>query len=114
MKIIKNGSTRHIERERERERRRAAKEAKERKAAEKIYFHCNNCGCKFYANRGEYYIIRSLAFGLGEKPVSVVARECPYCSEYIEAVSDVRLYPKRNELLDCSRWLKERGKLLDI
>ena len=99
MRIIREGSERHI-RKVDRKEERAKRKADERyKAAEIATFKCPRCGCKFAASRGEYYITGDTLSHDG-LPVSTIAMDCPYCGKMLSTTLSIRLRAvTRDELL---------------
>lgn len=107
MKIIREGSDRHI-RKVDRKEERAKRKADERyKAAEIATFKCPRCGCKFAASRGEYYITGDTLSRDGLS-VSAVAMDCPYCGKMLSTTLSVRLRAvTRDEILKGVRYYRE-------
>ena len=111
MRIIREGSERHI-RKVNRKEERAKRKADERyKAAEIATFKCPRCGCKFAASRGEYYITGDTLSRDGLY-VSTVAMDCPYCSKMLSKTLSVRLRAVTSDEMSAGRrYYREKGVL---
>lgn len=108
MRIIREGSERHI-RKVDRKEERAKRKADERyKAAEIATFKCPRCGCKFAAGRDEYYITdTTLTHNVA--PLSAAAMDCPYCGKMLSTTLSIRLRAvTRDEILKGARYCREK------
>lgn len=111
MRIICEGSERHIRKVNEKEERAKRKADEKYKAAEIATFKCPLCGCKFAASRGEYYITGNTLSRDGLS-VSTVAMDCPYCGKMLSTILSVRLRAvTRDEMLKGRRYYREKGVL---
>lgn len=99
MRIIREGSERHIRKVNRKEERAKRKADEKYKAAEIATFKCPRCGCKFTASRDEYYIVGT-TLNCNGVPLSVVAMDCPYCGKMLSTTLSIRLRAvTRDELL---------------